>query len=137
MRISDWSSDVCSSDLAGAAVDKPDHRLVAGFARALENGEVVLVEFLAGLIDRMKRDQRVLELGRCLADDRFAVTVATVDIIAAAILRRLAYRATRGRTTVNPLLTLARDGQPLIPALSPKAAATPNRPESDARKSAV
>src|SRR3546814_8149478 len=75
--------------LAGAAVDKPEHRLVAGFARALENGEVVLVEFLAGLIDRMQRDQRVLELGRCLADDQFAVTVATVDIIAADILRRV------------------------------------------------
>src|SRR3546814_15696746 len=107
MRISDWSSDVCSSDLAGAAVDKPDHRLVAGFARALENGEVVLVEFLAGLIDRMQRDQRVLELGRCLADARFAVTVDTVDIIAEELFRRVAHRPDKGGPPVNPPSTPA------------------------------
>src|SRR3546814_10393441 len=123
MRISDWSSDVCSSDLAGAAVDKPDHRLVAGFARALENGEVVLVEFLAGLIDRMQRDQRVLELGRCLADDRFAVTVDTVDIIAADILRHIAHRAARGRTAANTLVNLARAVQFPLQAFGPQEAA--------------
>src|SRR3546814_13077293 len=121
-----------SGHLAGSAVDKPEHRLVACFARALENGEVVLVEFLAGLIDRMQRDQRVLELGRCLADDRFAVTVDTVAIIAADILRRVAPRPARGRTTVNPPFNLARAVQLLTQALRPPEAANPLLPPSGA-----
>src|SRR3546814_5056718 len=80
----------------------------------------------------MQRDQRVLELGRCLADDRFAVTVDTVDIIAADILRRVAHRAARGRTTVNPLFNLARAVQLLIQAFGPQEAATRIRLECGA-----
>src|SRR3546814_5431396 len=91
MRISDWSSDVCSSGLP-----------------------------------------RVLELGRCLADNRFAVTVDTVDIIAADILRHIAHRAARGRTAVNPLFNLARAVQLLIQAFGPQEAATRIRLECGA-----
>src|SRR3546814_2160318 len=50
--------------LAGTAVDQPEYRLVAGLSRALENREVVLVELLAGLVDGVKSDQRILELDR-------------------------------------------------------------------------
>src|SRR3546814_5964207 len=47
MRISDWSSDVCSSDLAGAG--EPDFQLVAVAAadRLLKHGQI-LVEALQG-----------------------------------------------------------------------------------------
>src|SRR3546814_15330191 len=84
MRISDWSSDVCSSDL-----------------------EVVLVELLAGLVDGVKSDQRILELGRRLAHDRLAVAIDAIDVVSADILRCIGHRAAGCRAAVGPLLNLA------------------------------
>src|SRR3546814_11913761 len=84
MRISDWSSDVCSSDL-----------------------EVVLVELLAGLVDGVKSDQRILELGRRLAHDRLAVAIDAIDVVSADILRCIGHRAAGCREAVDTLLNLA------------------------------
>src|SRR3546814_7415789 len=78
MRISDWSSDVCSSDL-----------------------EVVLVELLAGLVDGVKSDQRILELGRRLAHDRLAVAIDAIDVVSADILRCIGHRAAGCRAAVD------------------------------------
>src|SRR3546814_3164712 len=78
--------------LAGTAVDQPEYRLVAGLSRALENREVVLVELLAGLVDGVKSDQRILELGRRLAHDRLAVAIDAIDVVSADILDRKSTR---------------------------------------------
>src|SRR3546814_15835967 len=40
MRISDWSSDVCSSDLLAASLD-PDRPLSRGFARVMDGDRLV------------------------------------------------------------------------------------------------
>src|SRR3546814_465119 len=93
--------------LAGTAVDQPEYRLVAGLSRALENREVVLVELLAGLVDGVKSDQRILELGRRLAHDRLAVAIDAIDVVSADILRCIGHRAAGCRAAVDPLLNLA------------------------------
>src|SRR3546814_12614046 len=73
--------------LAGTAVDQPEYRLVAGLSRALENRQVVLVELLAGLVDGVKIDQRLLELGRRPAHGRPAAAIDSIDGLSADILR--------------------------------------------------
>src|SRR3546814_17616216 len=79
--------------LAGTAVDQPEYRLVAGLSRALENREVVLVELLAGLVDGVESDQRILEPDRRLAPDRPAVPIDAIDVVSQEILRCIAYLA--------------------------------------------
>src|SRR3546814_8695453 len=52
MRISDWSSDVCSSDLLADARQQP---LVAGFGRHVRNDAVVERGRIQGMEDRCRR----------------------------------------------------------------------------------
>src|SRR3546814_8167260 len=54
MRISDWSSDVCSSDLAAGLVDRPADERRAGFL---------------GDRHRLARDQRLVDRSAAFEDD--------------------------------------------------------------------
>src|SRR3546814_14275954 len=76
MRISDWSSDVCSSDLYG---------LVTRLARALEKPHRIGIEFLADLIDRAHRNERILEFVRGFLLDLAAAPVDAIHRPAADI----------------------------------------------------
>src|SRR3546814_13171860 len=88
--------------LAGTAVDQPEYRLVAGLSRALENREVVLVELLAGMVEGVESDQRILELGRRLAQDWLVVAIVAIDGVSADIFRFIGDRTARWRAAVDP-----------------------------------
>src|SRR3546814_7728683 len=63
MRISDWSSDVCSSDLAG-----PDTaRKVVGLRSLLEMAQDSHASVISSLEEDMKRDEAELERGKAPA----------------------------------------------------------------------
>jgi hypothetical protein len=79
---------------------------VTGLAIALEDREIGLVELLTGLVDRMQGDERILEFGRRLANDRLAITVDAVDIVAANILRCVAGPTQGRRAFINPVFDL-------------------------------
>ena len=80
---------------------------MAGLARAAEDPEIGFVELLARLVDRMQRNERVLELGRRFANDRLAVAVDAIDVVAADILRRIARASGRRRAPVDAVLDFA------------------------------
>src|SRR3546814_1660675 len=77
MRISDWSSDVCSSDLADAA-DLADERVVGESAHAVleparHRGDVAEDVALLVALQRLERDRRrgrVAAVGEAVAQDR-------------------------------------------------------------------
>src|SRR3546814_6666911 len=62
MRIVDWSSDVCSSDLAGVDVGGPG-RLVEGPARRGDGGLGVLDAGLGRVLDQLTRGRVVRGVG--------------------------------------------------------------------------
>src|SRR3546814_12089661 len=63
MRISDWSSDVCSSDLAG-----PDTAWkVVGLRSLLEMAQDSHASVISSLDEDMKRDEAALERGKAPA----------------------------------------------------------------------
>src|SRR3546814_7324544 len=63
MRISDWSSDVCSSDLAG-----PDTAWkVVGLRSLLEMAQDSHASVISSLEEDMKRDEAELERGKAPA----------------------------------------------------------------------
>src|SRR3546814_3382068 len=88
MRISDWSSDVCSSDLGREAVDRPYHPPVEPVAVAAELAQFgkhrladgheleCCMSPLGAPLDRLPRERG--DLGAALVDLRAAVTVAIV-----------------------------------------------------------
>src|SRR3546814_4212895 len=85
MRISDWSSDVCSSDL------------VTRLARALEKPHRIGIEFLADLIDRAHRNERILEFVRGFLLDLAAAPVDAIHRPAADIFLHIGRRRIRNR----------------------------------------
>src|SRR3546814_11306930 len=66
MRISDWSSDVCSSDL-------PVPHLLR-LRRALDIGEIIAVEDLEGLIAALERRDRI-------GADDLAAGIVEIDLV--------------------------------------------------------
>src|SRR3546814_6358571 len=91
MRISDWSSDVCSSDLLGqggalvANLQTLDHRLVDGVHRGDQ-----LVDVLFHFLAQVGRNAAGIDLGHGALDlDLLALQVAE---------RRLAFALGRGRS---------------------------------------
>src|SRR3546814_10603315 len=81
MRISDWSSDVCSSDLDAGVGDNHVERLpgsiqrVGAGAHTLERCQVKLNQLnpsaICGLLhDRLCRLRRLFQISRCADDER-------------------------------------------------------------------
>src|SRR3546814_11263363 len=100
MRISDWSSDVCSSDLelVGTllerlhhhAVDAGGDQLLAGVARLLlvEPGKLRAVEHAGGVrIDALDRHLRTLEAARRRLQRRLGAPVGRLEAAEGADLR--------------------------------------------------
>src|SRR3546814_16018670 len=94
MRISDWSSDVCSSDLIG-------------------------IEFLADLIDRAHRNERILEFVRGFLLDLAAAPVDAIHRPAADIFLHIGRRRIRNRAFEGALGDLAGAVRLLIKARVP------------------
>src|SRR3546814_13884928 len=105
MRISDWSSDVCSSDLQVEEVHLPPEAPVVALLGLLQHGEVGLQPLLvlpAGAVD-------ALELGIA----RVAAPVGTGDLGQLEGMAELACRGQmRADAEVEPV-ALAVDGAPL------------------------
>src|SRR3546814_6362504 len=91
MLISDWSSDVCSSDLLAPFLDKQLVRIGGGFrVRPVEEAEIVanvvgeyrLEEGAQNVPMDSRRDGRILDqhCGGDIAEDEMAVTVAPVEM---------------------------------------------------------
>src|SRR3546814_8217053 len=70
MRISDWSSDVCSSDLAGAGVDRVGERDDAPFRRARHRDRGVVLLRRVDPVGILVVDVDAVELGGVLVVDR-------------------------------------------------------------------
>src|SRR3546814_2849842 len=71
MRISDWSSDVCSSDLAKAALDKArDYRATARQARVEGDARLARRQRHAAITDARQRHTELLDLEKQLANAR-------------------------------------------------------------------
>src|SRR3546814_8421105 len=69
MRISDWSSDVCSSDLVPAL--QQGHQVFGGMA--VDGGERFVEQQRAGIVQQQERKQRALQLATGQgADDALA-----------------------------------------------------------------
>src|SRR3546814_9467164 len=86
MRISDWSSDVCSSDLEGRAaeiLDEIDLRAVQQFQRGLvdHRGDAVAHEGAVVGIHGVVEGEAVLEAGAAAAGDRDAQHQAGVAVL--------------------------------------------------------
>src|SRR3546814_7859374 len=99
MRISDWSSDVCSSDL-GEQAERRAHRLIAG------DGEREIVAEQAKLVDRFEAGeaaaQRAQRLGRIEGAE--IAELAAVEDRRAAVIR------------MNPGLTVPDDDALILAA---------------------
>src|SRR3546814_7145382 len=91
MLISDWSSDVCSSDLLAPFLDKQLVRIGGGFRmRAVEKAEIVadvvgehrLEAGAQNVPMDSRRDGRILDqhCGGDIAEDEMAVAVAPVEM---------------------------------------------------------
>src|SRR3546814_19862559 len=84
MRISDWSSDVCSSDLQGAAqfLDDPLHQVATLGAQVVEPrldrragvrvdlGERQVLEFVLDVVDADPRRQRRVDVHGLRSEER-------------------------------------------------------------------
>src|SRR3546814_4966699 len=69
MRISDWSSDVCSSDLAGSGRDQVRH--LRNGAGSMSGKTIIFGQALnAALDDAMADDGNVMILGEDVADEQ-------------------------------------------------------------------
>src|SRR3546814_17090568 len=75
MRISDWSSDVCSSDLlaAGDVLQPGDHAQQGRFSEARrphQDDELAVVDRHAHTLDDADRTERLVDLGNFRSEER-------------------------------------------------------------------
>src|SRR3546814_9872621 len=89
MRISDWSSDVCSSDLRGvdAVEDRErNHRVAVGEPHPADTGRIAALEFanvVAGKADRLalpRREQHIVAFVEQRDADEAVVLVLALEL---------------------------------------------------------
>src|SRR3546814_2099260 len=93
MRISDWSSDVCSSDLAGQRLDPADTRRYRAFVHDLEQADVARRGDMRAAAQLQTVDRRVIAAGAPHRDDAHFIARSEEHTSELQSLMRISYAA--------------------------------------------